>query len=86
MADLEDRQEEPATAAAIHNRRRPGRVEYGNWTLIRMLRRPSSGPIEDKALDNINDDSAPFPGIVIGLLISVPIWGLIGLVVWLLLS
>jgi hypothetical protein len=64
----------------------PGLVECEGPAVIAEFGRPSSGPIEDAALDDSDDDLKSARGFINGALIAVPIWGLIGLLVWFILG
>jgi hypothetical protein len=57
-------------------RRRPGRKNYTNSALIRMLRHLAGLASEE-------DQGIPARGIIIGLGISAALWSVIGLIIWL---
>jgi hypothetical protein len=50
------------------------------------LQRPSSGLLEDAPPTDTDDDLKPARGFRNGVLLAVPLWGLIGLLAWLLLA
>jgi hypothetical protein len=58
----------------------PGRIERVSPTPVPPLREPAQ--CVDIAPDDAADPLVPARGIVVGLLISVPIWGVIGLGFW----
>jgi hypothetical protein len=66
-------------ASGVLDQRRPGRLEKVSPALIPLLREPAECA---DGLDFDSDPLAPARGIVVGLLLSVPLWGLIGLGVW----
>lgn len=75
-----------ATAsAASRDRRRPGRPDQASPHLIPLLR---TSEIEGAAAANpadelpLEDALAPAKGIAVGLLLSVPVWAVIGMIVW----
>jgi hypothetical protein len=81
----------PAEVSVVVDRRRPGRIEHKNAALIAILRRPPPGSAEalsstldDESLETTTDDLISARGIVIGLLLSAPLWGVMGLAIWLL--
>ncbi len=62
------------------DRRRPGRVEYANPDLIALLR---NAPFADESAV-VTDHENPLStvkGIGVGILLAIPLWGLIGLTV-----
>ena len=66
-------------------RRRPGRVVYDNPALLALLR-GTAPPIEsEKTAGRGEEESDSFAarGIVIGVLVAIPLWGIIGVVGWL---
>jgi len=81
----------PVASAASKDRRRPGRPDQANPHLIPLLR---TSDIEDAAASDtavapamedelaFEDALAPAKGIAVGLLLSVPIWAVIGMIVW----
>ena len=66
------------------DRPRPGRMQYANRALIALLRTPSELRITETERDH--DNLATPKGIVAGVLLSIPLWGAIGLLAWYLLS
>jgi hypothetical protein len=66
-----------ATPSFISDQRRPGRLEHVSPALIPMLRKPGQYVDADDS-----DPLAPARGIAVGLLLSAPLWALIGLGVW----
>jgi hypothetical protein len=76
----------PTSSSVIGDRRRPGRSDISPH-LIPMLRDPA-GLDPDVPLRHSADPSpdrkelAPAIGIVVGLALSVPLWGLIGGLMW----
>jgi hypothetical protein len=64
------------------DRRRPGRADYSNPALIDLLRGTPSAikPAEPQA--ERRDDLAPAKGILMGLLMVVPFWAMVGFAVW----
>jgi hypothetical protein len=75
----------PGTAepAAMLERRSPDLAKYEDPVPIARLRRPTPEPIEDAALTDTDDDVKPARGFMNAVLLSVPLWGLIGLLTWL---
>jgi hypothetical protein len=77
----------PAEAAAgttlsdVLDRRRPGRVEHIGPTLIPLLRAPAQ--FVDTELDMDADPLVAARGMAVAVLLSVPLWALVGLVAWL---
>lgn len=76
----------PAIAAAPKDRRRPGRPDQVSANLVPLLR--ASPMIEAAAAferadgPGIEDALTPARGIAVGLVLSVPLWAVIGGVVW----
>jgi hypothetical protein len=70
-----------ATPSVAQDRRRPGRAEQVSSALIPLLREPAHG--FDTHLNIDTDPLAPARAILVGSLVSVPLWTLIGLGVWL---
>ena len=74
----------PVASAASKDRRRPGRPDQASPHLIPLLR---TAEIE-AAAPGIGDEPpfedalAPAKGIAVGLLLSVPVWAVIGGIVW----
>lgn len=68
------------------DRRRPGRPEHVSPHLIPLLRNASTVEIPPEpipAADAGNrDDLGSAKGILVGLGLAIPLWGLIGLCVW----
>jgi hypothetical protein len=60
----------------------PGLVECEGPAVIAAVHRPSAGPLEDAAFADADDDLKPARGFINGVLIAVPMWGLIGLLAW----
>jgi hypothetical protein len=69
------------TLSDVPDRRRPGRVEHISPTLIPLLREPAQ--FVDTELDTEADTLVAARGIAVAVLLSVPLWGLVGLVAWL---
>ncbi len=75
----------PAVSAASEDRRRPGRPDHASPHLIPLLRTAEiEADAASGALDELpfEDALAPAKGIVVGLLLSVPVWAVIGGIVW----
>ena len=78
----------PAPAAAVKSkdRRRPGRPDQASPHLIPLLRtaeiEAAAASIAAEELPFEEDALAPAKGIAIGLLLSVPVWAVIGMIVW----
>ncbi len=74
-----------AASAASKDRRRPGRPDHASPHLIPLLR---TAEIEAAAASGATDELpfedalAPAKGIAIGLGLSVPLWAVIGGIVW----
>ncbi|HEX3401671.1 MAG TPA: hypothetical protein VNW98_07120 [Burkholderiaceae bacterium] len=74
------------------DRRRPGRIDYENTTLIGLLREPQSDRLEAllreapapaiATVDTRRNDLDPARGMLIAILLAVPLWGVIGLLAW----
>ena len=67
------------------DRRRPGRSEHVSPHLIPLLRNAAALEIslDDAPVDDrVQDDFGPLKGIIAGLGLAIPLWCLIGLVVW----
>ena len=78
-------QDRPVDSPKYQERRRPGRVVYDNPALLALLR-GTAPPIEiEKAAGRGEEESEGLParGIAIGVLLSVPLWGIVGGVGWL---
>ena len=75
----------PVVSAASKDRRRPGRPDQASPHLIPLLR---TTEIEAAAASDaegglaFEDALAPAKGIAAGLLLSVPVWAVIGMIVW----
>jgi hypothetical protein len=61
-------------------------IEHKDAALVAPFRRPSSDPIGDTAPTDTDDDLKPARGLVNGVLISVPLWGVIVALTWLFLA
>lgn len=75
----------PAASAAPKDRRRPGRPEEVSSHLVPLLRTSSvveAAAAFDMADGMPGDALAPAKGIAVGLALSVPLWAVIGGVVW----
>ncbi len=92
MADPTEFEAAPAT---IDDRRRPGRVDYRNAHLIRLLRSGAPPDSEeqttasnhlDPELEYEPSEFAPIRGMLIGLALSAPFWAALIGVTWLLLT
>ncbi|MEE3504441.1 hypothetical protein [Acidiphilium acidophilum] len=84
MSDLRD--SKGKEQSDVHeNRRRPGRVEYVNSYLIKMMRRPSESVPDAEADVNDGDikpdyrdsDLGPAKGIIVSIIIGAILWFLI---------
>ena len=78
-------QARPVGSPKYQERRRPGRVVYDNPALLALLR-GTAPPIEmEKPTGGGEEESDGLParGIAIGVLLSVPQWGIMGGVGWL---
>lgn len=62
---------EAKTAAAVKDRRRPGRVDEVSPELIPILR--SAEPAVELEFDEV-DETAALRGLVAGILLSAPVW------------
>ena len=75
----------PVASAASKDRRRPGRPDQASPQLIPLLR---TAEIEAAAAAGLGEELpfedalAPAKGIAVGLLLSVPVWAVIGGIVW----
>ena len=75
----------PVASAASKDRRRPGRPDQASPHLIPLLR---TTEIEAAAASGVGEELpfedalAPAKGIAVGLLLSVPVWAVIGGIVW----
>lgn len=69
-----------ANPSAVPDPYRPGYLERVNPTF--KLRPGEPAHCVDTVLDKATDPLAPSRGIVVGLLLSVPLWAFIGLGVW----
>ena len=75
----------PVASTSSKDRRRPGRPDQASPQLIPLLR---TAEIEAAAAAGLGDDLpfedalAPAKGIAVGLLLSVPVWAVIGGIVW----
>lgn len=85
MVDPQDRRHDAQDIARLHDRRRPGRIEYTNPHLIALLRRSSSpaahaaeGLTQDEPEDLVErdraDDLRPAVGIAVGIPIAILLW------------
>jgi hypothetical protein len=75
----------PPPPSVVADRRRPGRVHYAQSTLIELLRHKPGGAT-DTEVDPTYETSdllAPARGILVGILLSVPIWCLLAAGLWL---
>jgi hypothetical protein len=77
----------PKSSAVLEDRRRPGRVDYDNLSLIEMLRQqPASGIAEStEAVEDASHCLVPARAIVLAVLISAVMWCALASVVWMLL-
>jgi hypothetical protein len=75
-----------ADVSAVPDQRRPGRLDRVSAALIPLLRDPAQCVDAASYADIVSyEDTDPRPparGIVIGLLLSVPLWALFGLGIW----
>jgi hypothetical protein len=69
-----------ATPSAVPDQRRPGRLEQVSPALIPLPCEPAQCADTDQDIDT--DPLVPARGIIVGLLLSVPLWALIGLGIW----
>ena len=80
-----------SSTPTLVERRRPGRTEYSNPHAIALMRSPAasvdaSAEFEELSSAAEDDDAlAPAKGILAGLVLSLPLWALIGAGAWLLL-
>jgi hypothetical protein len=76
--------------AMVSGRVSPDLVEYAGPAVIAAFRRPYSRPIVGAALTDADpdpdDDLKVARGFANGVLLAVPMWGLIGLLTWFVLS
>jgi len=80
----------PDASAVRDDRRRPHRSKHASPHLIPLLRRvsPANSPaplLENEDADSVDDDLATARGFGVGLLLAVPVWAIIGGVIWLML-
>jgi hypothetical protein len=72
--------------AAVPDQRRPGRLDQVSPALLPLLRDPAqcvdTASCVGTASYEDSDLQAPARGIVVGLLLSVPLWALFGLGIW----
>ena len=72
--------EQASTPAATKDRRRPGRNDQASPHLIALLRNPETANISTPLPGTVDapplggDDLAPARGIIVGLVLSVPLW------------
>ena len=75
-----------ADVAAVPDQRRPGRLDRVSPALIPLLRDPAQCVDAVSCVGTAScedtDPRAPARGIVVGLLLSVPLWALFGLGIW----
>ena len=78
--------EQASTPVAIKDRRRPGRNDQVSSHLIPLLRNPEAASIPAPSPGEVGtlplggDDLAPARGIIVGLMVSVPLWaGIVGI-------
>jgi len=67
------------------DRRRPGRPENVSPHLVPLLRNAAAveiPPDDAPVADRTRDDLGPAKGILTGLGLAIPLWGLIGLGIW----
>lgn len=75
----------PAVSVASKDRRRPGRPDHASPQLIPLLR---AAEIEAAAASGAADEPpfenalAPIQGIALGLVVSVPLWAVLGGIAW----
>ena len=75
----------PSPVAA--DRRRPGRVNYTNPTLVDLLRAPPDATAEPaETVEEPEDGLAPARGIVLGVMIGAVMWGMLAASLWFWLS
>ena len=75
----------PAASAAPTGRRRPGRPDQVSPNLVPLLRTSpmiEAVPAFEGADGPADDALTPARGIAVGLVLSVPLWAMIGGVVW----
>lgn len=75
----------PAVSAVSKDRRRPGRPDHASPHLIPLLRVSEvEAAAAFDAADELpfEDALAPAQGIALGLAVSVPLWAIIGGIVW----
>jgi hypothetical protein len=73
----------PPNPAIVLERGSPDPVEYEDPAPVAALLWPSPRPIEAAALADLDDDLKTARGFTTAILLSVPLWGLIGLLTWL---
>jgi hypothetical protein len=83
IADLASTFPNPAIAM---RRGDPDRIEHQDSAFIAPSRRTSSNPIGETAPTDTDDDLKSARGFVNGVLISVPLWGVIVALTWLFLA
>ncbi len=67
------------------DRRRPGRVDDANPNLVPLLRGEAAPDLlvsDDLDLPYGLEHTIPMRGIAVGLAMSIPLWGVLGLVAW----
>ena len=62
-------------------RRRPGRLRDVSPELLPLLRTAGDAP-EPDTVESVSDGLSPARGIAIGILLAVPVWGVVALLVW----
>ena len=84
LKDIAELLQAPAASAVPKDRRRPGRLDQVSPHLVPLLRTSSvaEAAAADMAEGMPGDALAPAKGIAIGLALSVPVWAVIGGVVW----
>ena len=68
--------------AILLERRGTGQVERADAGLVLPLHRPWPGRREDEPAIDADDELRPVRGFVNGILVAMPLWGLIGMLTW----
>jgi hypothetical protein len=74
----------PQPPPVVADRRRPGRMHYAQSSLIELLRQKPGDATKEEAdaTYETSDGLAPARGILVGILLSVPIWCLLAAGLW----
>jgi hypothetical protein len=71
-------------AAALPDRRRPGRLENVAPSLLSLLRDPAHDRSFNPETDEEPDQLSAMRGILLAVLVSLPVWVLVGVVIFVL--